>query len=290
MSWMQASFVLAPTLHTQDAHLLSIKVANKIPLEYASYQVQTGRLEAIHTLERGRALLWSEMRGLRTSIDPLSSAHHTIATKLTIINQDLETLMASIPPGSTGYIDEDGAPGEAGTDSFSNVLKKQRAFLNERNSLTSQIQGLLGFDNIFKMPSFDMLRAAASRGPIIIINHCSLRSDMTLVLHDFPPSLIPTTKVFYHRANQMADLLSDTRALQHVLEELYELVGQPVMEKLHELNTPEQSRIWWCPTSVFCSLSLCDGPDFVKGQGQKVFLRCIHILIYPNALCTRQVS
>ena len=168
---MQASFVFAPTLHTQDAHLLSIKVENKIPLEYASYQVQTGRLEAIQTLERGRALLWSEMCGLRTSIDPLSSAHPTIATKLTIINQDLETLMASIPPGSTGDIDEDGAPGEAGTDSFSNVLKKQRTFLNERNSLTSQIQGLLGFDNIFKMPSFDMLRTAASRGPIIIINH-----------------------------------------------------------------------------------------------------------------------
>jgi hypothetical protein len=85
-----------------------------------------------------------------------------MATKLTISNQDLETLMTSIPPGSTGDIYEDGALGEVGTDSFSNFWKKQRTFLNERDSLTSQIQGLPGFDNFLKMPSFDMLRAAAS--------------------------------------------------------------------------------------------------------------------------------
>ena len=269
MSWMQTSLVFAPTLHTQHAHLLAVKVANKIPLEYASYQIQTGRLEeAIQTLERGRALLWSEMRGLRTSIDKLSNAHPELATKLTTINQDLETLMMSIPPGSTGDMDEDGAPGEPWTDAFSNFLKKQRMLLNERDVLTSQIQGLPDFENFLKMPSFEMLRAAASQGPIIIINHCSLRSDIILVLHDSPPSSIPTAKDFYHRANELANLLSDTRkqhrlesmqydrALRYVLEELYELVGQPVIDKLHELNIPEQSRIWWCPTSVFCSLPL----------------------------------
>ncbi|KAI0249953.1 CHAT domain-containing protein [Lactifluus subvellereus] len=285
MSWMQTSLVFAPTLHTQHAHLLAVEEANKIPLEYASYQVQTGHLEeAIQTLERGRALLWSEMRGLRTSIDRLSSAHPDLATKLTIINQDLETLMTSIPPGSTGDIDEDGAPGEAGTDAFSNFLKKQRTLLNERDVLISQIQGLPGFENFLKMPSFDMLRAAASRGPVIIINHCSLRSDMILVLHDSPPSLIPTAEDFYHRANELAGRLSDTRkkhvlesmqyqrALRYVLEELYELVGQPVIDKLHELNIPEQSRIWWCPTSVFCSLPLhAMGPIPSKDKVKKYF-------------------
>ncbi|KAI0245544.1 CHAT domain-containing protein [Lactifluus subvellereus] len=285
MSWLQTSLVFAPTLHTQHAHLLAIEQANKIPLEYASYQVRTGRLEeAIQTLERGRALLWSGMRGLRTSIDQLSSAHPALATKLTIINQDLETLMTSIPPGSTGDIDEDVAPGEAGTDAFSNFLKKQRTLLNERDALTSQIQGLRGFENFLKMPSFDMLRAAASRGPIIIINHCSLRSDMILVLHNSPPSLIPTAEDFYHRANELADRLSDTRkrhvlesmqykrALRYVLEELYELVGQPVIDKLHELNIPEQSRIWWCPTSVFCSLPLhAMGPIPSKDKVKRYF-------------------
>jgi hypothetical protein len=29
-----------------------------------------------------------------------------------------------------------------------------------------------------------------------------------------------------------------------------------VIKRLNELNIPEQSRVWWCPTSVFCSLPL----------------------------------
>jgi hypothetical protein len=126
------------------------------------------------------------MRGLRTSIDELSTAHPALATKLTVINQDLEKLMMSIPPGSTGDIDKDGAPSKAEMDAFSNILKKQKTLLNERGALISQIQGLPGFENFLKMPSFDMLRAAASKGPVIIINHCSLRSDIILVLHDSP--------------------------------------------------------------------------------------------------------
>ncbi|KAN0141133.1 CHAT domain containing protein [Lactarius tabidus] len=44
--------------------------------------------------------------------------------------------------------------------------------------------------------------------------------------------------------------------LASVLAELYELIGKPVMDRLHQLRVPEQSRIWWCPTSVFCSLPL----------------------------------
>ena len=181
-------------------------------MEYASYQVKTDHLEdAIQTLERGRGLLWSEMRGLRTSIDELSTAHPALATKLTVINQDLETLMMSISPGSTGDIDKDGAPSKAGMDAFSNILKKQKMLLNERGALISQIQGLASFENILKVPSFHMLRVAASKGPVIIINHCSSRSDIILVLQDFSPSLIHTADDFYHRASQLADQLSDAR-------------------------------------------------------------------------------
>ena len=297
MSCLQTSLVFAPTLHTQHAHLLSAKEANKIPLEYASYQVETDHLEdAIQTLERGRALLWSEMRGLRTSIDELSTAHPALATKLTVINQDLETLMMSISPGSTGDIDQEGAPGRAGMDAFSKIFKKQKTLLNERGALISQIQGLPGFGNFLKMPSFDMLRAAASKGPVILINHCSLRSDIILVLHDSPPSLIHTADDFYRRASELADRLSNARktyvlesmqyerALRYVLEELYGLVGQPVMDKLHELNIPEQSRIWWCPTSVFCSLPLhAMGPIPSKDKA-KMYFSDIYISSYTPTL------
>ncbi|KAH9032349.1 hypothetical protein EDB83DRAFT_2418883, partial [Lactarius deliciosus] len=34
------------------------------------------------------------------------------------------------------------------------------------------------------------------------------------------------------------------------------LVGKPVIDRLRQLNIQGQSRIWWCPTSVFFSLPL----------------------------------
>ncbi|KAI0250890.1 CHAT domain-containing protein [Lactifluus subvellereus] len=272
-------------LRTRHAHLVAVKEASKMPLAFASYHVQTGRLDqAIETLEQGRALLWSEMRGLRTSIDRLTRADPVSATRLAKINQDLETLMTSILPDGSGDTDASGAQEEGGTDSFGQFLEKQRTLLEERNTLIAQIQRLPGFENFLKTPSFDTLRAAASRGPVIIVNHCEWRSDILIVLHDSPPSLITTAKDFYDRANDLAYRLSETRkkhllesrqyqrALRSVLQELYRLVGQSVMDKLRELNIPEQSRVWWCPTSVFCSLPLhAMGPIPSQDKVKKYF-------------------
>jgi len=135
--------------------------------------------------------------------------------------------------------------------------------------LISQIENLPGFDDMaLAAPSFDTLRSAASNGPIIIINHCQWRSDILIISHDCPPSLIPTPEDFYKRASKLKDQLLDTRkkcgldsemyelTLASVLADLYELVGRSVIDKLRELNVPEQSRVWWCPTSAFCSLPL----------------------------------
>ena len=118
-----------------------------------------------------------------------------------------------------------------------------------------------------KSPSFDKLHFAAARGPVVTINHCRWRSVIFIILHYSPPSLIPTGDDFYYRANNLRDLLSDARkecldsnqyedALSSVLKGLYELVGRPVIRRLDELNVPKQSRVRWCPTSVFCSLTL----------------------------------
>jgi CHAT domain-containing protein len=287
MSCMQHSLVFAPTLHTQHAQLASVQVVNEMPLEYASYQVETGHLEqAIETLEQGRALLWSEMRGFRTSIDQLDAAYPVLASRLSAISQQLETLMTSIPPignGHTGVgVAQRDRLGEM--DEISQLLRTRQMLLDERGMLISQIQQLPGFGNFLKAASFDTLRAAASRGPVVIINHCKYRSDILIVLHDSPPSLITTADDFYSKANKIANRLLDTRkkyllesiqyqrALHSALKDLYELVGKPVVTKLHELNIPEQSRIWWCPTSVFCSLPLhAMGPTSSNDKFRKYF-------------------
>ena len=74
------------------------------------------------------------------------------------------------------------------------------------------------------------------------------------------------------------------RALRSVLEELYELIGRPVIERLRLLGVQEQSRVWWCPTSVFCSLPLHAMGPIPSRDGVKQFFSDLYIPSYTPSL------
>ena len=144
-------------------------------------------------------------------------------------------------------------------------------------------------------PSFDTLCSAAEHGPVIIVNHSQWRSDIIVLLRDSPPSLIPMTDDFYERAKYLRDQLLSARnhglesgayndALSSVLKTLYKLVSRPVIKRLHKLHIPEQSRIWFCPTSVFCSLPLhAMGP--IRSEGPiKSYFSDLYIPSYTPTL------
>ena len=282
MSSMQFCLTLAPTLDKQHSRLVVMNDYLKpLPLDCASYQMSIGRPEqAIETLERGRALLWSEMRGLRTTVDQIRSADCHLADEFAAVSKDLETLTLALDNVDSG----NSVP--KGMDAFGHLVMRQQRLLDEREKLILKIQALPGCETFLKPHSYDTLCGAACHGPIIIINHSEWRSDIVILLHDSPPSLMTTSDDFYDRANKLQDrLLGDRRrpedlesnkyndALSSVLKELYELVGRPVIKRLNELNVPLQSRVWWCPTSVFCSLPLhAMGPIQSDGGRPQYFL------------------
>jgi len=279
MSSIQATLTFAPTLDRQHSRLVAI--SHTIPLDYASYHIHTGRLErAIETLERGRGLLWSEMRGLHPSIDQIRLANANLADKFSSVNRELEKLTLTFSLSNHVHRNNN----LEGMDPYGDSVTRKQKLLEEREKLITQIKALPGLDTFLKPPSFDTLRSAASHGPVIIISHSKWRSDILILLHNSPPSLIPTSDDFYIRANKLQDQLLGRRkyglgsdayedALRDVLKELYELVGRPVIKRLNELNIPEQSRVWWCPTSVFCSLPLhAMGPIPSYGGPSRYFL------------------
>jgi len=298
MSLMQLNLTLAPTIDKQHSRL-SIMVGDlkTLPLDCASYQMSIGRPEqAIETLERGRALLWSEMRGLRTTVGQIRSADCHLAEKFATVSRDLEALTLALDNVNGG----NSVP--KGMDAFGHLVTRQRKLLNEREELISKIQALPGCDTFLKPHSYDTLCGAACHGPIIIINHSRWRSDIVILLHNSPPSLITTSDDFYARANKLQDrLLGERRrpedlesnkyndALSSVLKELYELVGIPVIRRLNELNVPLQSRVWWCPTSVFCSLPLHAMGDPIRLRTFAILPGLIHPLIHPISPLTYRI-
>lgn len=191
MALMQRSLYFAPTLQIQHTNLVGMgEDCHRMPLDYAAYQIDLDQIEeAIETLEQGRASLWSEMRSLRTPISNFvqDDSASPLEERLAEINQELETLTMSIPPSgkleSKGGVAQDGE----GMDSFGRLVVAQRKLVEERESLISQIQACPGLEGFLKM-SYTTLRSAASRGPVIFINHCQWRSDIIILLHNSPPS------------------------------------------------------------------------------------------------------
>ncbi|KAF8262750.1 CHAT domain-containing protein [Lactarius quietus] len=236
-----------------------------------------GVLLAVVSLEQGRALLWSEMRGLRTSTDHLRLGDAALAERFVAVCKDLEGITMSTEAP------EDSERQHHMPDEFSREMEKVRELERKRAEIVSQIRALPMFENFLRAVPFDALQNAAACGPVVIINHCRYRCDILIVLLGTPPIHIPTATDFYSRTIKLKDLLLSTRtkhaleskcyqrALRSVLLELYELVGRPVIEKLHQLGIPEQSRVWWCPTSVLCSLPLhAAGPiESAGGSGKR---------------------
>jgi hypothetical protein len=267
-----------------------------MPLDYASYQVDLGQLEqAIETLERGRALLWSEMRHLRTSIDQLFEADPQLGDKFAAVNRELEELTKSIPPSHKLSMDDDVADDLRAGDQFGRLLLRQRGLLKERDKLISQIRALPGFDRFLTSPSFDTLRSAASSGPVIIINHSKWRSDISFFFTTRPPpSFRPLTisttvrrikgQVIGSRAKDGLDSSKYDQTLASVLAELYELIGKPVIDRLRQLQVPDHSRIWWCPTSVFCSLPLHAMGPIPSDDGELRYFLDLYICSYTPSL------
>jgi CHAT domain-containing protein len=298
VSLMQDTLLFAPTLQLQHAALAKTSdVSHSMPLDYASHRIDQGQfVEAIETLERGRALLWSEMRNFRTSVEQLLKADPHLAHKFTSVNRDLEEVTKSIPPSHKLSMDDGTADELRAVDPFGRLLLKQRGLLKERDKIISQIKALPGFDRFLTTPSFDELRSAASSGPVIIINHSKWRSDIMILLHDTTPSLIPTPPDFYDRTNALKDKLLDARnkhgldssrygeTLAFVLAELYKLVGKPVIDRLRQLQVPERSRVWWCPTSVFCSLPLHAMGPVPSDDGEMRYFLDLYICSYTPTL------
>ena len=143
---------------------------------------------------------------------------------------------------------------------------------------------------------FDTLLSVASSGPVIIINHSDPRSHILILLQNAPPSLISTPDDFYDRASALKDKLLTTRAkhgldsskydkaLAYVLTGLYGLVGKPVIDRLCQLRVPDQSRFWWCPTSVFCSLPLHAMGPIPSDDGVLRYFLDLYICSYTSSL------
>ena len=168
----------------------------RMPQEHASYLIERGQLElAVETIEQGKELIWSEMSELRSSSGQLRMVNPNLADRLVHFNQALEAINIPI------------SQNQEDSNAFDFTFEELQELIRGHQEVIGQIQALEGFASFMKATPFHTLQSAAAQGPIILINHCHWRCDILIVLHDSPPSLIPTNERFYERASSIASRL-----------------------------------------------------------------------------------
>ncbi|KAI0255128.1 CHAT domain-containing protein [Lactifluus subvellereus] len=302
LSLLQRAIDLGPTVQTRHEYISGrgIDHLRSLPMDAASYAIESRAYEeAVEMLEQGRALLWSGMRSLRTPLEHLRGVDKSLADEFTKISQALEALITTTDVGdfvqTPAGTDNDGVT-IGRKDPFSHTVAKKRRLSKQLEEVVLQIQALPGFESFWRLVPFRHLQTAAMGGPVVIINLSEYRSDILIVRSNHPVVHIPTPTNFFRRITKLAHQLSETRkgyrleskkydrVLRQTLEELSELVGQPVAKRLMELGIPEQSRIWLCPTSVLASLPIHAAGPISSHTNVKRYLCDIYMCSYTPSL------
>ena len=105
-----------------------------MPLDYASYQIHLGQFEeAVETLERGRAFLWSEIRGFRVTVFQLigEDSPLALAKKFAEVNQELEALTIAATPSGRLKIEDGVHASKDGMDPFGRLVIRRQELVEE---------------------------------------------------------------------------------------------------------------------------------------------------------------
>ncbi|MEU1725701.1 CHAT domain-containing protein [Nonomuraea sp. NPDC005692] len=220
---------------------------------------------AVQLLEQGRSVLWAQLLQTRSDRSELRARHPGLAAEFDEVSAVLDRPSAgeSLRPDELGLIGRPDRRLEA------DLRRRATARFTE---LGDRIRELPGFGSFLRPPDFTALRAAADRGPVVLVNVDRRRCD-ALLLTSGGLRVLPLPRLSREEAagrarefrrtlgaahGGMAARISAAQTVLATLEWLWDAVTGPV---LHELDLPAASdgdppRLWWCPTGPLAGLPL----------------------------------
>jgi tetratricopeptide (TPR) repeat protein len=241
----------------------------------AACAIRAGRPEqAVELLEAGRSVLWAQALNLRTDLTDLAQRAPAVATRLdqirTLLNTSLPTAAELIPAGA-------GNPVEQLRAAQNYAVEDRIRLAREFDDLLTQVRTLDGFEHFLTPTPFTQLRAAATGGPVVIVNtdpcgcHALLVTttgvrvvNLPNLTNDQAIDQANTLLGVLHRATQpdrsFLDRENDRHTVLDILGWLWDTVTGPVLTSLGHTSPPAPPaawpRIWWCPTGPLTLLPL----------------------------------
>ncbi|WP_344578143.1 CHAT domain-containing protein [Nonomuraea roseoviolacea] len=209
----------------------------------AACALETGDARlAIELLEQGRGVLLAQALDARADRDRLARELPELAGRLTEVYADLDDQSAD--------------------------MDRRHAAARRHAALVAEIRQQPGFENFHRSMDFTRLAAAASDGPVVVINVSRYRCD-ALVVADGEVTVVPLPDLSAQAvedrvtgfteaiealgggAREFDDRLTARQTVQDTLRWVWDAVTEPVLDRL-----PGARRVWWCPTGLAVFLPL----------------------------------
>jgi len=242
----------------------------------AACAIRAGRLEqAVELLEAGRSVLWAQTLNLRTDLTDLAQRAPAVATRL----DQIRTLLDTPLPATTAQASSAGAGDRV--DQLRAVqnraVEDRMRLAREFDDLLTQIRALDGFEHFLTPTPFTQLRAAATGGPVVIVNtsrhgcHALLLNTTGVQVVNLPDlthdqaitqanTLLGVLDRATHPDQPFLDREKDRHTVFDILGWLWDAVTGPVLTSLGYTSPPAPGtvwpRIWWCPTGPLTLLPL----------------------------------
>ena len=231
---------------------------------------------AVELLEQGRSVMWTQALNLRNDSDiaRLAQKAPDLAGQLDRIRVILNDPGSELPrSGIAAGLDLDhGWRQQAETE-----LRRHMA--TEWDEVLAKVRALRGFEHFLAAIPYQDLKAAATSGPVVIVNasrygchalvvDCSSEQPHVVSLPDlsFDSAIDQANKML--RALEGAadprrafkDREKVRRAVLDILDWLWDVIAEPVLTALGHMSTPGIAsgwpRVWWCPTGPLTVLPI----------------------------------
>ncbi|KAF2792066.1 hypothetical protein K505DRAFT_388192, partial [Melanomma pulvis-pyrius CBS 109.77] len=198
--------------------------------------------QALELLELGRCVIAGLLLEMRTDISVLKQQHPMLAAEFESLRNELD-----LPPSKTTLLGDTASPWK--------VQANQRFEADERlKEIITKIRGQPDFQNFLLPPTHEELMAAASEGPIVIINVSPYRCDAFLIEHQKIKSV----------------------GLASTLEWLWTAAAGPIMDALgyqHPCSNDNWPHVWWIPTGALSHFPIHAAGFHTKGSTKTVLDR-----------------
>ncbi|KAF3924663.1 hypothetical protein AA313_de0204774 [Arthrobotrys entomopaga] len=234
----------------------------------AAIEAGESAYRAVQLLELGRGVITGLRFGMRSDLTELRAQHSELADRFERLRDVLDS------PSGSGGLHSANIERSRGYDAALIPLQDANNRYNaslEFEKTIEEIRRIPDFQNFLRPPRADELMAAASLGPVVLINVSIYRCDALLIgkqdirslpLPNLHQSDIRKYAEFMKSIRSSPLLLSDTiNELFEMLQWLWDVAVSPILTELGFQKSlsdddDEWPRVWWIPTGQLSLLPL----------------------------------